>query len=77
MLIFESLIEFDAGRMIQNLEDLYLIEQNLWLFDILLGDFLDRPPLTCSQLLLGLVDHSISSLAQLLSERRVTLGLNS
>lgn len=62
--------------MVDGLEDADLIQQQIGLFYALFGDLLDSPPLG-SVLLLGLVDSTIGTLAELLSGRGSTLGLKS
>jgi len=53
-----------------------LVEEEIRLLDILLGDLLDSPPLP-SHLFLGLVDYPIGPLAEFLLEIESTLGLKS
>ena len=74
LFIFESFVEFNAGGMVERLQDLDLIEQQIGLFDVLLSDFLNGAPLR-PVLFLPLVNHSICTFTKFLHEACVTLGL--
>lgn len=73
LVVLEGLVELDAGGVVERLQDFDLIEEEFWLLDVLLGDFLDGPPVGAA-LLLSLVDHSVCALAEFLRGAAGTLG---
>ena len=64
--VFESLVQFDAGGVVDSFQHLYLVEEEIGILYILLGYFFDRTPLTFASLLSGFINNSVCTFAQFL-----------
>ena len=61
--IFEGLVQFDAGGVVDSFQHLYLIEEEIGVLYVLLGYFFDSPPLAFGALLPGFINNSVCAFA--------------
>ena len=64
--VLESLVQFDAGGVVDSFQHLYLVEEEIRVLYILLGYFFDRTPFAFASLLSGFINNSVCTFAQFL-----------
>ena len=62
-IVFEGLVQFNAGGMVDSFQHLYLVEEEFRILYIFLGYFFDSPPLTFGSLLPGFINNSVCTFA--------------